>query len=545
MSTTDKSTNGTRSTTVPNWDELPCVQYGFPDGEGPTRSPKLRTIFEPIPEGAATVSPVYVLTHDQYERQQRLETGYKVSGEVRSIATELQIECEADDRVLYPIHIESDMYHKQGPATLTDWFREFVEVYLEVPFATCKLFFSGNRSIHVHVPRFISGEHQREQLKELAETFCEETGAELDCGLYSAKRLFRLPGVEHAKTGLRKVEIEPDWGKDRIFRETQTAQSKLPESYEEVLRDIFVKELLTVNAAQSTADPPCDLFRVLDSDKTVLEPFSEEVETPLIEQEHYPDDSAQVREWLQYNAKEFSPYALASGKGRSVAVVKVEGTPYARKEVTVGNRNQPVHALIPAYFYGAQGCASKEFTKDHEHAPLQLSKRDHKKWDYDVGEHVVIIGGRSRNSRIFSVDSWTAMVAGHALTGEDASREAALDYLEDEGYDIGNQGSNESHRESGSTGRRECAWNQPSSERDSEAAALQQQAEKNGIETLTHKERFRVSCRLLTFGWESAWEWFKHQYGEDFKPDITRSQFMGAIKSYPEDYSHVEVPPQS
>ncbi|WP_458188961.1 hypothetical protein [Haladaptatus sp. NG-WS-4] len=178
------NSTSTNTTTVPDWDKLPCVQYGFPDGKGPARAPKLRTIFDPIPDGATTASPMYILTRDQFERQQRLESGYEVQGEYNSIATELQDECEADDRVLYPVHIESDVYHKEDPATLIEWFREFVEDYLDVPFHTCTLYFSGNRSIHVHVPRFVSGEDQREQLKEQAETFCEETGAELDCGLY-------------------------------------------------------------------------------------------------------------------------------------------------------------------------------------------------------------------------------------------------------------------------------------------------------------------------------------------------------------------------
>ena len=101
-----------------------------------------------------------------------------------------------------------------------------------MPFHTCTLYFSGNRSIHVHVPRFVAGEDQRERLKERAETFCEETGAELDCGLYYAKRMFRLPGVEHAKTGLRKVEIQSEWDHTRIIRESEEANAVIPESYE-------------------------------------------------------------------------------------------------------------------------------------------------------------------------------------------------------------------------------------------------------------------------------------------------------------------------
>ena len=76
---------------------------------------------------------MYGLTPSQYERQESLDSGYEVQGEYNSIATELQDECEADDRVLYPVHIESDVYHEEDPATLIEWFREFVEDYLDVP----------------------------------------------------------------------------------------------------------------------------------------------------------------------------------------------------------------------------------------------------------------------------------------------------------------------------------------------------------------------------------------------------------------------------
>jgi len=540
-SNSNNDATSTPTTTIPDaWANIPCVQYGFPEGKGPKRAPKFRTIFEPVPDNAETASPVYLLTRDQYERQDRFERGYEVAGDSTSIATELQDECEADNRVLYPVHIESDVYHEEGPATLIEWFREFTENYLYVPFHTCTLYFSGNRSIHVHVPRFVSGEVQREHLKQRAETFCTDKGAELDYGLYYAKRLFRLPGVAHAETGLRKVEIQSEWDHTRIIRESKEANAVVPESYEAVLRHVFASQpSLTVDTPQTTLNPPHDLFHVLDSDKTVLEFKSDErdIETPLIEQKQYPDDPVEAITWLQYNAKEFSPYALASGNGRSVAILKVKGRAFARNDVRNGA------PLIPAYFYGARGCAGEEFTRADEHAPLQLSARDFEKWDYEAGDDVVIIGGRSRNSRIFRVESWQATVMGHALTGEDASRQAALDYLESEGYDVGEAGNNEKAAPSKTARPRRRAGSVPPVRTPhTEAARLQQQAEQNGIEALTHMERWRVACRVLKWGWEPAWEWFKEQFGANFDPDITREQFRSVIEAFPDDYDHVEVP---
>ena len=528
MSTTDKSTTST-ATTVPEGDELPCVQYGFPDGKGPRREPKLRTAFEPMPDGANTASPVYGLTRDQYERQDRFETGYEVAGEVNSIAQELQDECEADDRVLYPVHIESDEYHEKSPATLIEWFREFVEDWLGVPFHSCRLYFSGRRSIHVHVPRFVSGEDQRKHLKDLANTFCTDKGAALDCGLYDRKRLFRLPGVEHEKTGLRKVEIEPEWDKAHIFREANGTTPDLPGAYADVLQRVFLP--------REPLDDPLALFRVLDSDKTVLA-FEEDeptIETPLIEQEDYPDNAADAVRWFQYRAKEFSPYSLAEENGRSVAVVTVKGGAFARRDVRDGA------ALVPAYFHGARGCAGEDFTKADEHAPLQLSTPDYAKWDYETGDHVVIIGGQSRQSRIFRVKPWQARVVGHALTGEDGSRDAALDYLDDEGYDIGSAGSTASTATSCSapTGATRI-W--PAREHpQTTAEALQRQAEQKGIETLTHPQRIKIACRHLRQGWQPTWDWFEEQFGSDFKPGVTWRFLSSIVKDF-EEYDSIVVP---
>lgn len=209
MSTKSQSATSTATSIVPDWDKLPCVQYGFPKNKGPHRTPKLRTIFEPVPENATTVSPVYGLTRDQYDRQHAdwRKTGYQVNGDYNSIATKLQDECEAEDQVLYPIHIESDELQEAGPKVLTDWLRKFVEDYLKVPFQSCTQYFSGSRSIHIHVPRFVSGERQREKLKQQAEKFCEDTGAKLDCCIYGRKRLFRLPGVEHKKNWSPKDRV--------------------------------------------------------------------------------------------------------------------------------------------------------------------------------------------------------------------------------------------------------------------------------------------------------------------------------------------------
>ncbi|MFA1612457.1 hypothetical protein [Halobellus rubicundus] len=538
MIATDKTVSNEVTTTF-NSDEIPCVQYGFPEDKGPFREPKLRTIFDPIPEGAITVSPIYLLTQKQYDRQERFETGYEVS-EYRIIATELQDECESKGRVRYPVHVESDVLREEGGETLIEWFREFVEEWLNVPFKSCDLYFSGSRSIHVHVPRFVSGEDARKRLKQTAESFCEETGAELDCGLYSSKRLFRLPGVKHEKTGLPKVEIGDTWDDVEVFKKVQQG-AEIPESYEVVLRDLFILD----KTVRLTTEPegtynPFTKANIFESERSRLRFNTTEAETrlPLIEQQEHPDDPADVPLWAQYNYKEFSPYALAAGNGRSVAALEVKGGAFARRDVREGA------TLIPAYFFGAQGCAGREFIKETEHAPLQLSDRDYEKWDYAEGDYVVIIGGQSRSSRIFGVKPYQAATVGKILMREGGGRAEALEYLSNEEFDIGAAGSAVSKPSVKTKRRADNSTSQPKPSQKSEAAKLQQRAEQYGIKSLGHIERLRVANRLLKQDWEVAWEWFKQQFGSEFKPDVTWTHFKSICENtkYGNDYSHVKVP---
>ncbi|MFB6187432.1 MAG: hypothetical protein ABEI86_11270, partial [Halobacteriaceae archaeon] len=317
----------------------------------------------------------------------------------------------------------------------------------------------------------------------------------------------------------------PEWDKNKIFREANAGETSVPGTYEEVLRRVYAsQETLTTAPMGEMEYHPWDIFRLLDSDKTVLELSSTtlDIEVPLIEREDWPDKLAQIPRYAQYNAKEFSPYALCTGGEPSIAIVKVKGSPFCREKVTIGNRKRPVHALIPSYFYGARGCVGDEFTKDGEHAPLQLSKPDYAKWNYECGDHVVIIGGKSNHSRISSVTPREASEAGQALNGEDGSRQTALDYLTEKGYDVGSRGrstslNGENHTANSSPGSQNSKGSEPTM-----ASKLQRKAEEKGIDTLDHTERGRIACRLLLFGWDEAWSWFREQFGDSFDPEITR-----------------------
>lgn len=541
MTDTTSYSSATESITSRWSDRIPCVRYGFPDSaEQDKQAPRLTPIDAPIPAKAETASPVYLITDKQYQRQQELDNPYRVTG-TTPIATELQDECEQTDSVIYPVHIESDAYPEVSFETMIERISEFVESHLGCDASDVTFYFSGRRSIHAHVPRCTTSERARQQLKDRVKRFCDKTGATFDLDIYSRKRQFRLPGVHHQKTDLPKVRVEPHWDHDRIVREAANRSPDLPESYTAVLADVFspLRRPTPTAPAPGERDTP-SLPPHLNDDEAVLS-FQDEptAECPLIEQEDHPDDPADMPRWAQYNYQEFSPYAHAAGNDRSVAILKVKGGAFAKQNKRDGA------TMIPAYFYGARGC-NGEFTKANEHAPLQLSDRDFAKWEYTEDDRVVVIGGQSRQSKIAEVESWHAIVAGHALTGEEGSRRRALEYLQDEGYDIGSVECDTSNM-ADSTPKCSDTSVQPLSARtsNSEAAELQRQAEQNGIETLSHKERWRIACRLLRVSdWSSTRGWFREQFGSDFKPGVTWQQLRSVVQSYPDEYNHIDVPPE-
>lgn len=518
----------------------PFVRYGFPEcTDNPRQASTLKPINEPIPEQANTASPVYLLTEQQYIRHQELDNPYGVAG-ATSIATELQRECEQAGRVLYPVYGESDAL-ENGVALpqIVEWLTDFVNSELGVPPEDCTWYFSGNRSIHAHVPRIVRSKGTLQRLKDMATRFCEDTGAELDTGIYSRKRQFRLPGVTHEGTGLSKIEIDPGWSHAQIIRAGNSSVEP-PTSYVEAL-ELTYRPVLE-ETPEATGRPPGGsvfLSKVdMEAATLTLPTSSERLETPLIEQENPPPQEPAREIWDAYNRKEFSPYANASGEDRSVAIVKVFGGAFARESVRDGT------TLVPAWVIGAVGCDG-EFTLFRRHAPLQLSKSDYEKWDYGEGDFVAIIGGQSRNSRIFELKASDATAATSVLSPEEGGRQAALSYLETEGYDVGASGGG------GGSRSQPVASTQTDSERvlpvdvpTTEASELQRRAEQKGIQTIQHTEIARVGSRLLSkYGWDPTWEWFREQYGADFDPVVTWRQLESLVAAYP-DLEHVVVPPR-
>jgi len=516
---------------------VPTIRYGYDEeSDHPRQAPRLTSIYEPVPDDAITASPIYFIDLAEYIRQRLLTNPWKVNG-ASCVADELQNQCQEAGEVLYPLYIESDSFGEYPPGPLLDWFATFLSEELGCSLDECAVYFSGNRSLHVHAPYFIRGGLELERFKNTAAAFCEEQGAEFDVGIYSRKRQFRLPGVSHQKTGLPKIPIDPNWGHEAIIRKASTQSSTIPQTYSSVLKDVFAEKVLEDEEAPLTVD---EFIRAYGGSDSLLSPSSTntDIRVPLIEKGSLPDSDSERAQWNAYNAKEFSPYARAKDGERSVAVIEVKGGAFQREEVGT------TRILIPAYFYAAQGCLGTEFTKYKEHAPLQLSQPDFDKWEFEAGENVVVIGGASRKSRLFSVSAETVEKAEERLHPERDNRSEMLAFLEEQGYDIGSGGTTTATTTADRGRSRQYEQVLPANDPQTEAAEFQRQAEQEGIQQLSHDERWRAACRLLDkYSWDPVWRWFQDQFGDEFKPEVTWRQLKSVVDTYPQDYTHIEVPP--
>jgi hypothetical protein len=499
----------------------PFVRYAFVDESGiPKQEPILHSIYASIPEEATFTSGIYLLTKPQLNRlNKHLEAPY-ANPSSQNIATTIQNECEDRGKVLYPIHAESDEGENEIPfETMIGWLEGFIQESFDTDPDTCKLYFSGNRSIHIHVPLFMAHDYLT-NLKNRANQYCEETEAILDTTIYKSKQQFRLPGADYFDLPpLQKAKIESNWTHEEIIYASASPVEK-PETYVEVLKSIFPKQVLTGSKIPALST----VFRNEGTSETT--PVESDWGKRLYDENHR---SARL-------AKEFYPHRTGDDfDGRSTASLRVKAEPF---EKYAGGRTR---TFVPCYFYGAHSCSGRKFTKFQKYAPLQLSKADVKKWDYEEEQTLVIIGGGNYESIILEVDEATAKEVGDLLNPDNGSRAEAQQYLEAQGYDIGKSGPSQPPD---SQNDQSTIEGQSGNETESRASKLQKRAEQGSVEhSLTHHERRDVANRLLTIGgWDSAWQWFERQYGTDFSPQRTWDAFNSILNTHSNDFADIEPP---
>ncbi|WP_049922589.1 hypothetical protein [Halopiger djelfimassiliensis] len=497
----------------------PFVRYAETGDNGkPDQFHRLHSIREPVPAVADFVSPVYLLTDEQVAKHDELVSKndrFNVR-DYKSIATKIQTECEDDGRVCYPVFVESDAdvdYYE-----MREGLKRFVRKVLEVDPTEAKWFFSGGSSLHVHLPYYVN-ENAIERLRRETKQYNKNATVTVDASNFTKKSLVRLPGAKHHDTGIRKAPISPTSSDEKLqARIAQLVGGDATEGEEGISYYAGTSEIVRYS-----------LYEELGLIK--------EIPTPIIEQRDKPVGTGNVELWKRYNRHPFCPYANAGNQRRSIVVAQIKGTPFCRK--TTVNGIESGRTYIPTFIYGAVS-ADSEYTVWQENAPVQLSKQDHKKWDYEQGDTVVLLGGNSTSSRIIELEDtferdWVASQLLPDMDWIDDStdgRKEALNALCAFGYEVGSAGKNGPRREN-STNSRDF--------RITDTYRLQKQAEQDGVETLSHDKRRKVANRLLYIrGWDGADEWFQEQYGEQYDREITHEQ----LRSIASEYNDLPLPPK-
>lgn len=310
-----------------------CVRYGFSKAsDNPRQEGTLTSIYAPIPDEAITASPVYIVPTERFERQFDLENPWRIKGSKSCIATEIQDECENTGQVRYPVYVESDA--KVSLGRMARSLSRFVQEVIHLDPEECTFYYSGGRSIHVHVPRFLSSEHDLKTLRRYAEEWNESEAVPVDVGIYSRKRQFRLPGVKHDSTGLRKALVEPSWNRTEIFRAaTQADSSSIPSTYDALLETIFSHGFLALLEREGRGDGEAVILTfVSQRDMWIL----------IEERPDYPEGEPGLWRWHAYNSKEFTHMRMRPLETGACLLSRSSGEPTSDpRQIRTKSSSQP------------------------------------------------------------------------------------------------------------------------------------------------------------------------------------------------------------
>lgn len=459
----------------------PVVRYGSISDNGVSQWYEFHSIDDPVPEDAQFVSGIYLLTDDEKSRLSRLnEKGIEYLPGGKHRIRDTQDRCEDENRVLHPIHFEADTGDSWQQQIR--WITDFVDKHLPVRIHLCEWYHSGSRSIHCHVPLFV-----RETGLDRLRTMVQDHDGELDAQIYQRKNQFRIPGVEHGKTGFWKTPIEPEWSDERIGQEIVNGAAEKPDTYAELVGN-------------------WETWNPFTSDPLAHEPGQAE-----------PDDEFLHDRWQAHNNHHFSPYANSGNGSRSIVTAEIDGKPFGKDS----------EIFVPCYVNVAIS-ANREFAWKDRYCPIKLSKTDYRKFDdmgFETFQHMTIIGSGSGSSRIMKTSRETSQRIHDTLTTDKGIatgnvREAHA-ILETTGHDVG-----ESKKIT-------PKGNGKQTTEPTRAETLQMQAERRGILSLTHEEQLKVANRLLRTGTEKeAHRWFKQQLGDKYNQQKTQKKFDAIVERY-------------
>ncbi|ELZ06791.1 hypothetical protein C480_07157 [Natrialba aegyptia DSM 13077] len=430
----------------------------------------------------------------------------------------IQNECTKDGRVAHAIVAESDALEDGVPVqTIVDWLSTFAEDWVGVD--EYSFYYSGNRSIHLQTQQFVPGD-EIDDLRLLAEEFNAMHDAKLDTSIYKENAQFRLVGAEHRKTGFHKVPISPDADRQECIKSAQTPPEQRQWPFELPAPSHHDELPRRFEGEDSLYSPPLAHYR---PGFAGISPLPSEIGKQVLRGVYKSSNPGSVESGRNRSgyARPFSPYKK-TGEGDARSVIVMEQVDGLRQD------RWSQETYVPAKIEYAIGGGDGSFTRSNSRSLVELSPRDFRKWDFEKGDQVVIIGGNSGSSRLLKVEKMTASMVGQALESKD--RQKAFEILSNRGFDVGSSGYNSSrfHHEVGDN-------------EESEAAKIKRGIE-NGTRERSYDNLLTVVCRLLRIdGWDSAYNWCRDIFGPDFDPEETYEYLKGPAEAY-SDYSHVDVP---
>ncbi len=142
-----------------------------------------------------------------------------------------------------------------------------------------RVYFSGNKGVHLLLDT--DTKFTPKEAKEVCKAMAREAGVPVDgpnkvfdSSVYNANRIFRIANTKHPKSGLYKIEIDPneliDLGHSDIQKLAETPREAFPPTIEKAGAELKAKytnkvELATVHQFRPTESgevPPLDLTRV-------------------------------------------------------------------------------------------------------------------------------------------------------------------------------------------------------------------------------------------------------------------------------------------
>jgi len=528
--------------TLDSGELTPCFRYAAAKSD---RDPTLTPISDPIPDHARFLGPIYYLTEDQLDRQDNLKRPHAIPGET-SIAKELSDEAEIEDRVDYPLYAESDDIGEKDRYEVYEAIHDAIPEIFGVKPEDCLWAFSGRRSIHVHLPLVAHSNEQLPKIRGIVKDYNQRADVTLDPAIYKRKNLFRLPGAIHEETGYPKVRLEPNYNKTELNKRLVDGTQGSSVSSTITGKDLIQDSGILTPSVDSTATalphyrsrPPTTLtarsgvFEVLssDSDSPEIELDSTLIKSEDItpaERKEKPTDDSEKRIWCRHQGHHFSPYAKA--RERSVVVFTVKDSPFC-------NLDQKGRALIPSHIRGGiAGGIDDTFEYQGQSAPVYLSEVDYRKYEergIEQGDTVLLIGGRSRKSKIIKIENHVLARETASILG-DRGRNEALELLESKGIDVGSSGKvSGNYENTGSTG------STGSTDSESTEAGELKRAVENGKlhveDDLSHPDRHKILWRLLHIeGIDEAIQWFEDAYGPEYSEKTTWKHVKKEAKRHP------------